>query len=132
MTKDHGISPPATSLPANWMSSVALGGMALMGILPLFLNNYLKGRKMTKLEKACVAIVIAFGEKVQELEERNETLTKELGESLSKKQREALEKQFNDLERAFVEMRERAERAEAKLAATPAAAPAPAHTKRKS
>ena len=121
--KDHGISPPATSLPANW-TSVLLGGVGLLGILPLFLNHYMtKDRKMTKLEKACVAFVIALSERLQETEKRNADLSKELGESVSKERHDALTRRAEELDRNLTAMTDRAERAEAKLAEVPAAAP---------
>lgn len=117
--KSSPVSPPATGSVPSWAGILPVMGL-LGAALPLFLTRYMKDRKMTKLEKACVSLVIALGEKLEESERRNEQLTKELGESASKKQYEDLVRRADDLEGRLAEMTGRAERAEAKPA-TPAA-----------
>ena len=86
---------------------------------------------MTKLEKACVAFVIAIGEKVEDLEKRNARLTRELGESISKTQFDSLQQRAEELERKVADITTRAERAEKKVIDLEVAAAAAAASKRR-
>ena len=83
---------PALDWKSGGLLPLMMGGVGVMGALMMGLFAQ-KDKKMTKLEKACVAVVIALGEKLEELEKRNSQLTKELGESVS-------EKSYKELQRA--------------------------------
>jgi chromosome segregation ATPase len=88
------------------MLPALIGGAALYGILGMWM--YGKRGKMTKLEKAFTALVIALGEKVEELEKRVAELTDEINKSPKSWQ---LDKERKRADEAEV----RAERAETRL-----------------
>lgn len=76
-----GTSAPSKLTPGNWLTPVLAGGYALMATM-IGMGFLGKGRKkMTKLERACIAFVVAVGEKVEELEKRNNHLQTTLDES---------------------------------------------------
>ena len=129
--KDLPIVPRAVAAPFDWKSSMwpLMAGAGVLGYLMMGLLQ--KDRKMTKLEKACVAFVIAIGEKVEELEKINARLTRDLGESISKKQHEELEQRAEELERKVADITTRAERAEKKVIELEVAAAAAAASKRR-
>ena len=122
--KDLPIMPRTVTPPFDWKTGVwPLLGAGIIGYLAMGL--FQKDGKMTKLEKACVALLIALGEKVEDLEKRNARLMKDLGESVSKKQHEELGRRAEELERKIADITTRAERAEKKVIELEVVAAAP-------
>jgi hypothetical protein len=110
----------------NWQSSLLpfiLGGAGIMGLLG-YAGLFQKDKEMTKLEKACVALLVALGEKVEELEKRNADLAEKLAAGPSKAEFERMERRAAEQDAKLAEAVERAERAEAALAAVQTPAPA--------
>jgi septal ring factor EnvC (AmiA/AmiB activator) len=94
-----------------WAPSIAVAGVGVLGYLMMGL--YGKKGKMTKLEKACVAFVIAVSEKVEELVKRNA----QLEETVASTDRKLADTQER-VHRLAAELRDatdRANRAEARV-----------------
>lgn len=92
--------PPAFDWKAGgWPLLAAAGGIGMLGVLGYAMGMFGKDEKMTKLEKACVAVLVALGEKVEELEKEKSRLVKEVA----------------DADRKLVAETHRAENAEAQL-----------------
>lgn len=81
--KDLGIAVPPNI--AAW----GLGGILGLAGYALF-SHYLKDKKMTKLEKAFMALLMALGEKIEALQKDNDDLYKRLGECVPKADVESL------------------------------------------
>jgi len=125
MTTDALPSPGPAS---TWLTPFLLGGIGIGGALAWWFIQHNKDKKMTKLEKACVAFVIAIGERVEELEKRNAELTKDLNERPTKSQLKQAEDHAGEMIKKLSEAEERAKRAESALAllkATAAMQPKP-------
>lgn len=127
--KANPIALPS-GLPANWLTTglaAAIGGVGVMAALYMGLLG--KGKKMTKLEKACVAVLVALGEKVEELEKEKSRLSKEVAETDRKRFAEAerasrAEAKAEQAENRVTETIQRVDAAEVRLREVEAAADA--------
>jgi|GEM_PF-2737181 len=111
-----------TTARVDWPSIpsvAAVAGVGVLGYLMMGLYDRKKG-KMTKLEKAYVALVIALGEKVEDLVKRNAQLDEILADT-DRKLVDA-QKRVDRLAAELREASERANRAEASLAELQASA----------